>query len=133
MAMRGTSKRHDDEQGPEGVRRSETSSDDSNLMRGTVRSRTENEIGEETKKQIMRCLNRCNVDDREIEGKLVDHDPTSVVTVNQHSGDTRHALKIHQHDNVKCNIVVEERGISKACSHVVLWNLRQRGKTSKLH
>ena len=30
MAMRGTMKRHDDEHGPEGVKRFETSSDDSN-------------------------------------------------------------------------------------------------------
>ena len=44
MAMQGTTKRHDDEQGLEGSKRSKTSSDDSNSMRGTVRTRNDDEI-----------------------------------------------------------------------------------------
>ena len=39
-AMRGTKKRHDDEQGREEGNRSKTSSDDSNSVRGTVRTQT---------------------------------------------------------------------------------------------
>ena len=57
IAMRGTAKRHDDEQGREEVTRSKTSSDDSNLVRGTVRSRNDEEIFEDTKKPKLRCLN----------------------------------------------------------------------------
>ena len=70
-------------------------------MRGTVRLRSHEEIGDETRKQKIRCLNLCYVDDRDIEGKLVENDPTFVVTGNQHPRETRQALKIHQHDNME--------------------------------
>ena len=46
MATRGIAKRHDDEKGREEVKSSKTSSDDSNLMRGTVRTRSGEDIGE---------------------------------------------------------------------------------------
>ena len=48
------------------VARSKTSSDGSNLMRGTVRTPNDEEIGEETIKQNVRCLSLCNFDDRDI-------------------------------------------------------------------
>ena len=82
MAMRGTTKRHDDEQGLEGAKRSTTSSDDSNSMRGTVRTPNDDEIGGETKKQQIRCLNPCNSDSRDIADKLVENYPAFVVTSN---------------------------------------------------
>ena len=55
--------------GLEGAKRSKTSSDDSNPMRGTVRTRNNDEIGGETKKQKIRCLNLC----RDVVGKLVEN------------------------------------------------------------
>ena len=59
--------------GLEGAKRSKTSSDDSNSMHGTVRTRNDDEIGGETKKQKIRCLNPCNSDNRDIAGKLVEN------------------------------------------------------------
>ena len=69
MAMRRTARRHDDDQGREEVTRSTTSSDDSNLMRGTVMTRNDEEIGEEATKPKFKCLNFCNVDNRDISGR----------------------------------------------------------------
>ena len=58
--------------GLEGAKRSKTSSDDSNSMRGTVRTRNGDEIRGETKKQKIRCLNllsrRCWQASRELPG-----------------------------------------------------------------
>ena len=47
-----------------------------------MRTRNDDEIGEGTKKQKIRCLNLCNVDNRDVEDKLVENE--FVVTSNQH-------------------------------------------------
>ena len=94
MAMRGTTKRHDDEQGREEVNRSKTSSDDSNSVRRIVSTRNDDESEEETKEQKIKCLNPCNVDDRDMEDKHVENDPTFVVTSNPHPRETRQAVKV---------------------------------------
>ena len=57
MTTRGTAQRHDDEQGREEVKRFKTSSDDSNLLRGKVRTRNDEEIGDGTKKPKLMSLN----------------------------------------------------------------------------
>ena len=67
MTTRGTAQRHDDEQGREEVERFKTSSDDSNLMRGKVRTRNDEEIGDGTKKPKLMSLNPCNVDIQNVE------------------------------------------------------------------
>ena len=89
------------------------------------------------------------------EAKLVENDPTFVVTSNQHARETRQALMIHQHDNINYFIDVKEQRITTnsaavlstlvamnilkkisteaARSRVVQWNLKLRDKTSKLH
>ena len=89
-------------------KRSKTSKDDSKSTRGTMRIRHDKKCGEESKKQKIRCLTLCNVDDRVFEGKLVENHPTFGVASNQHPK-IRQALKIHQHDNMKYFIDVEER------------------------
>ena len=155
MAMRGTKKRHDDEQCRKEVKRSWTSCDDSNSMRGTVRTPNDDETGAETKKQKILCLNK--------------HVTLTIETLRANSSiTTRHSqlqatntrerhgklLKIHQRDNMKYFIDVEERGITtnsaavlstlvarniakktptEGLCHVVQWHLTQRDKTSKLH
>ena len=89
-------------------------------MRGTVRTRNDDEIGGETKKQKIRCLNPRNSDSQDIAGKLVENYPAFVVTSNQHPRETRQALKVHQHGDMKNFIDVEERGItSELCSGLV--------------
>ena len=52
-------------------------------MRGTVRTRNDAESGEVTKKHKIRCLNLCNVDNRDVEDKLVENE--FVVTSYQQS------------------------------------------------
>ena len=113
MAFRGTAKRHDDEQGREEDTRSKTSSDDCNLVRSTVRSRNDEEIFEDTKKPKIRCLNLWNVEGRYTEGKVVENDPTFIVTNSQlPRRETRQAVKTHQHDYMKYFTDAEERAIA---------------------
>ena len=80
MAERGTPKIYDDAQGRAEVRRSKASSDDSNLARCTVRARGDEEIREETKKPTLKCLNMCSVQVQNMASKLMENDPTFVVT-----------------------------------------------------
>ena len=111
--LRGTSKRHDDEQSCAEVKRSKTSSDDSNSVRDTLRALGDEEIREETKKPMLKCLNLCNVDVQNVESKLIENEPTFVKTSSQHSGEARQALKTHQHKRIRCFIDVEERTITR--------------------
>ena len=62
-------------------KRSKLSTDDSNLMRGTARTRSGEDIGEETQQPKIRCLSLCSVDSLDNEVKLVENDPTFVVTL----------------------------------------------------
>ena len=94
-------------------KRSNTSSDDS-------------KSGEETKKQKIRCLNQCNLDGRNVEGKLVENDPTFVVS----------KRPTPESDTVSCEMIycidVEERRI-KSHTAVVFSTLvaRNIGKATK--
>ena len=76
-------------------------------LHGTVRTRNDEEIGGETKKQKIRCLNPCNSDSRDIAGKLVENYRAFEVTSYQHPRETRQALKVHQHGDMKNFIDVE--------------------------
>ena len=58
------------------VESSKTCSVDSNLARGTVTARGDQEIREETKKPKLKCLNLCNVDVENMESLLVENDRT---------------------------------------------------------
>ena len=100
-AMRGIANGHDDEQGRVEVTRCKTSSDDCNLVRGTMRARGDEELREETRKPKLKCLNLCNVDVQNMESKLIENDPTSVVTTSKHPGETRQALKTCQHERMR--------------------------------
>ena len=84
LTMRGTTKRHDDEQGRGEVKGPKTCCNNSILTASTVRTRSDEEIGEETKKPKLRCLTHCNIDIRNLEDKLVEDDPVFVVTGSQH-------------------------------------------------
>ena len=59
-------------------KRSRTSIYDNNLMRGTVRARSDKEIAEETLKPKIRCLNQCDLHNKEIESKLVENDAANI-------------------------------------------------------
>ena len=107
MALRVTSKRDDNEQG-----RAETSSDDSNLVRGTVRTRGGEKIRTEITKPKLKCLNLCNVDVQNMESMFIENDPTFVVTSSQQSAETRQAWKTHQHEKTKCFTDAEKREIT---------------------
>ena len=89
VVMRGTTKRDDDEQGREDV----------NGPRQAVTTTT---------RCAAQCLNICGVDGRD-----------NKVTSNEHPRETRQALKIHQHDNMKYVIDVDEWGISKNSAAVL--------------
>ena len=79
--MRGTSKRCDDEQVRAEVKRPKASSGGRNLMRGALRVRGDEEIREETKKPKLKCLS--------MESKLIEDDPTFVVTGNNRESHVR--------------------------------------------
>ena len=90
-----------------------------------MRTRNGDEIGGETKKQ------KISSDNRDIAGKLVENYPAYVVTSNQHPRETRQALKVHQHGDMKYFIDVEERGIT-ANSAAVLSTLMARNIEKKI-
>ena len=46
---------------------------------------------EETQKQKLKCLTLCNVDVQNMENKLSENDPTSLVTISQQSAETQEA------------------------------------------
>ena len=48
-------------------------------------------IREETQKQKLTCLILCNVGVQNMENKLIENDPTSLVTISQQSGETQEA------------------------------------------
>ena len=91
MVMRGTTKRDDDEQGRQDV-------NGRRVQAVTTTTRC-----------AAQCLNICGIDGRD-----------NKVTSNEHPRETRQALKIYQHDNMKYVIDVDEWGISKElCSGLV--------------
>ena len=112
-------------------KRSKTSGDDSSLVRGTVRTRGDEEIMEETKKPKRKCLKFCNVYVEKMESKLIEIDPTLVVTSNQQSAETREAWKIDQHEKMKYFVAVEERAITTS-SAAVLSTLMARNIVKKI-
>ena len=137
---------HDKEQG--------TRSDESNLVRGTLRARGDEKIREETKKPKPKCLNQCNVDVQNMENKLIEKDPTFVVSSSQQSGEKRQAWKRQNPEKTKYFIDDEEWGITTNSATVLSTvmarnivkkistegpfpcgavNLNQRDKTSKVH
>ena len=97
-------------------KRSKTSSDDSNLARGPVRARGDEDIREETIKPKFKCVNLCNVDVQNMESKLIENDPTFEVTSSQQSGETRQALKTHQHQRMRY-ITESLRILQRSCQH----------------
>ena len=84
-------------------------------MLGTVRTRSDEEIGEETKKPKLRCLNGCNVDIQDMEGKLVENGPTFVVTRTTPERDTAKSGDTSTRENMKYFIDVAEREINTLC------------------
>ena len=81
--------------------------------------------------QKIKCLNPCNVDDRDMEDKHVENDPTFVVTSNPHPRETRQAVKVHQHDNIMYFIDVVER-VTATNSAAVLSTLASRNIVKKI-
>ena len=82
--------------------------------------------------QKIKCLNPCNVDDRDMEDKHVENDPTFVVTSNPHPRETRQAVKVHQHDNMKYFIDVKEEGGITTNFAAVLSTLVSRNIVEKI-
>ena len=100
-------------------------------MRDTVRARGDEEIREETQKSKLKCLNLCNVYVQNMERKLIEDDPTFVVTSSQPSRETRRTLNKHQHELMRYFIDVEERTITTN-SAAVLSTLMTRNIVKKI-
>ena len=67
-----------------------------------------------------------------MEDKHVENDPTFVVTSNPHPRETRQAVKVHQHDNMKYFIDVKEEGRITTNFAAVLSTLVSRNIVKKI-